>query len=153
MSLLYRDPHTGGELHQAGAREIPKILRDGNISLLILAAKEYQPRHISRTRGNFALADKIYIPLKDITDFAPGEFQKTVSDAKSAARHTISYILRGENVLSTCKAGWNRSGIISGLALVGLTGVPGSHVIRHIRKSRSPFALSNPLFAKVVANS
>ena len=152
MSLLYRDPHTGGELHQAGIREIPGILYENDISLLILAAREYQPKHIRKTGGNFALTHKIYVPLKDITDFSPGEFSKTVSNAKAAAKHAVSYISKGKNVLSTCAAGWNRSGIISGLALVELTGVSGKKIIHHIRKNRSPFALSNPLFAKVVAN-
>jgi len=153
LSLLYRNPHTGGELHQAGAGEIPKILRRNNISLLILAAREYQPAYITNTGGNFPLINKIYLPLKDTTNFAPGEFRKTVKDAKKAAKSVVKAIKRGENVLSTCKAGWNRSGIISGLALVELTGASGKEVIHHIRKNRSRFALSNPLFARVVANS
>lgn len=153
MSLLYRNPHTGGELHQAGAKEIPHILCNNNISLLILAAREYQPQHISGTGGSFSLVHKIYIPLKDITSFSPREFKKTISNAKAAAKHAVSYISRGKNVLSSCLAGWNRSGIISGLALVELTGASGKQVVYHIRKNRSRFALSNPLFAQVVANS
>jgi hypothetical protein len=153
LSLFYRDQYTGGKLYQAGVREIPQILRDNNISLLILAAREYQPKHISGTRGRFSLADKIYVPLRDTVLFTPKEFKNTVKRAKSAAEHAVDYISRGKNVLSTCQAGWNRSGIISGLALVDLTGIPGKQVVRHIRKKRSSSALSNPLFASVVANS
>ena len=153
MSLLYRNPHTGGELYQAGVREIPQILRDNNISLLILAAREYQPKHIGGTGGNFSLTDKIYVPLRDTLLFTPKEFRNTVKKAKAASKHAVDYISRGENVLSTCHAGWNRSGIISGLALVSLTGAPGKQVVYHIRNKRSPSALSNPLFAAVVANS
>lgn len=153
MSLLYRDPQTGGKLFQAGVKEIPDILRDHNISLLILAAREYQPKHIERPDGSFFVVDKIHVPLRDTILFTPREFLNTVRKAKSASDHAVDYITRGENVLSTCHAGWNRSGIISGLALVKLTGAPGKQVVRHIRDKRCSSALSNPLFASVVANS
>jgi hypothetical protein len=152
MSLIYR--HTnGGELYQAGAREIPEILRENNISLLILAAKNYQPNYIEDTGGGFEAADVLYVPLRDTILFTPREYKKTIKKAKQAAELAIEHILRGDNVLSTCWAGWNRSGLISGLAIRKLSNEPGKKIVNHIRKNRSKSALSNPLFARVVANS
>jgi len=151
LSLLYCHPHTGGCLYQAGAREIPKLLHNANIDLLILAAREYQPDHIPGV--GFSQVDKIYLPLRDTILFTPKQFKKTINGAKSASQHAVDYIMEGKNVLSTCMAGWNRSGIISGLTLVALTGADGRRVIDHIRKHRCSSALSNPLFAQVVANS
>ena len=152
MSLIYKHP-TGGKLYQAGAKEIPKILRDKNISLLILAAKEYQPDHIANTQGAFQAAEVIYVPLNDTIFFSPKEFKKMVDKANRVANHVIDHIVRGNNVLSTCWAGWNRSGLISGLSMTQLSGNSGKKVVGQIRRNRSRSALSNPLFARVVANS
>jgi hypothetical protein len=152
MTLIYKHPR-GGKLYQAGAKEIPEILRSKNISLLVLAATEYQPDHISGTGGNFVGAEVIYVPLKDTILFTPKEFRKTVDKAKKVADHVITHIESGNNVLSTCWAGLNRSGLISGLAIRELSKAPGKKVVRQIRKRRSWRALSNPLFARVVANS
>jgi hypothetical protein len=152
MTLIYKHP-TGGKLYQAGAKEIPEILRSKNISLLVLAATEYQPDHISNTGGNFVAAEVIYVPLKDTILFTPREFKQTIDKAKKVAAHVITHIENGNNVLSTCWAGLNRSGLISGLAMRQLSKAPGKKVAKQIRNRRSWKALSNPLFARVVVNS
>ena len=150
LSLLYCYPN-GGCLYQAGAREIPSILKSTEIDLLILAAKEYQPNYIKGV--GFSQIDKIYLPLRDTILLSPKQYKRTINDAKQAALHAANYIKQGKNVLSTCWAGWNRSGLISGFTLANLTGADGPQIVKHIRKHRSVSALSNPLFASAVANS
>jgi len=147
MSLLFRHPHTDGKLFQAGVREIPSILNKNNISLLILAAREYQPDYIPGMHKNLTI---IYVPLKDTVTFTPKKFKKTINDAKQAANYAINTILDGKNVLSTCMAGWNRSGLISGLTLKKLINTPGKNIVKHIRNNRDWRALCNPLFADVI---
>jgi len=160
MTLIYQHP-SGGKLYQAGAKEIPDILRRKNISLLVLAAEEYQPRHISGTNGTFTAAEVIYAPLKDTILFSPQEYRKTVERAQKVANHIANHISVGNNVLSTCWAGLNRSGLISGLAISQLSDIPGNQIVKQIKNKRRwrdgqgqlRHGLSNPLFARVVANS
>jgi len=152
LSLLYRGPKTQGNLYQAGKKEIPHYLRNYDIALLILAAKEYQPDFIHNTDGGFIAADKIYVPLRDTIFFSPGGLKETLNNAQIAANHAVAYILKGKNVLSTCQAGWNRSGIISGLTLKALTNCNGRKIVKHIKKRRGRNALSNPLFSHVISS-
>jgi len=147
MSLLYKDKITSGKLFQCGAKEIPSLLKKHSISLLILAAKEFQPEYL------FNSVDKIYVPLIDSIRLSKSELRKTFKIADKVAEHAVDRILNGENVLSTCMAGWNRSGLISGLAIYKLTGTSGKDIVRSIRRNRSIFALSNPLFAKYIVSA
>jgi len=143
LSLLYRNPDTGGELHQAGVKEIPHILRNNNISLLILAAREYQPKN------NFGV-DVMYAPMKDSSKLAGKALRDTIKAASIASRHAVFRILNGERVLSTCWAGLNRSGLISGLALKRLVKHSPETIVNVIRKRRSPRALFNLLFVDII---
>jgi protein-tyrosine phosphatase len=74
------------------------------------------------------------------------ELQKTLKKAITAANHGIATILKGGNVISSCKAGLNRSGLISGLIIMKLAEYPANDTVRLIRRRRSPYALFNPLF-------
>lgn len=142
MSLLYK--HNQGSLHQCGKREIPGKLHIEPISLLILAAKDYQPHN------SFEHVDKILVPLTDSSALSSRKLRKTIKAAEEIADHATKHIEDGGHVLSTCMAGWNRSGLISGIIIQNLTGAPGKDIVRHIRNQRSVFALSNPLFAKYI---
>jgi hypothetical protein len=153
MSLLYREPISGGKLFQAGIKEIPGILCNENIDLLILAAREYQPEFIDNACGGFTASKKVYIPMKDTIFFTPGKFKQTVKRANAAADLASDYLVSGKNVLSTCAAGWNRSGLISGLTLLRLTSFSGRQIVNLIKRNRCRSALSNPLFAAVIVNS
>lgn len=152
MSIIYKHK-SGGELYQAGAKEIPDILRKKPISLLILSAEEYQPEHISNTGGSFEKIEVIYVPLKDSVFLSAKKLRDTVLKADKVSNIAVEHILSGNSVLSTCWAGLNRSGLISGLTMKKLSGAPGDKIVRQIRKLRSWRALSNPLFADVIANS
>ncbi len=97
----------------------------------------------------FVKAKKIYVPMKDSSDLMGQELSETIARAKFAANEVIETIMGGGNALVTCKAGWNRSGLISGLALKKLTDASPRRIISSIRKNRSIFALSNPLFVEI----
>lgn len=78
--------------------------------------------------------------------------------ALSAARKVRNMLDRGQTVLVTCHAGLNRSGLISGLALMlpstGMSITPGCltsmQAIYAIRRARGSRALSNPQFVRML---
>jgi len=150
MSLIFKHPKSGGELHQAGQREIPYIIARNNIDLIILAAQEFQPQILRKSNEQFLRAERLYVPMDDSTKLKGKQLRDTIKLAKFAANKTIKNILKGKNVLSTCQAGWNRSGLISGLALKKLTQKDTREIVKGIRKNRSIFAMSNPLFVKII---
>lgn len=137
MTLIYTDS-SGGKLFQAGKSEIPGILAKNNISILILAAEEYQPR-------DFIEVVKYYIPLDDNDRMTLEEFK----DIKRIAFLAALSIHNGGEVLSTCHQGRNRSGIISALILKYLTKCKGPQVIKHIKSQRRN-ALTNNFFNELI---
>jgi protein-tyrosine phosphatase len=56
-------------------------------------------------------------------------------------------VRRGKRVLVTCREGRNRSGWVTGVALIEL-GVPPQKAIDGIRFARGDDALSNPFFVR-----
>jgi len=156
MSLIYKHPTTQGEIHQVGFSEIPRKLNNNNFKLIILAAEELQPRFLTSklplANRRFLSADKIYAPMKDTIFLSDKEIKEFIKKSKKAASRVVGGVLDGKNVLVTCKAGWNRSGLITALSLKKLTKQPAKKIIGHIRKRRSLFALSNPLFVQIIEN-
>ena len=108
---------------------------------------------MDKSNREFEIAEKIYVPLDDDSDLRGEELRDTIGLAKFAANEVIKTILAGGNALVTCRSGWNRSGLISGLAMRKLTRKDPQTIIRSIRKNRSPFALSNSLFVEIVKRS
>jgi hypothetical protein len=147
MSLIYRHP-SGGTIHQCGAMEIPLKLNLLPFALVVLSAKEYQPK--GKMPRILLATPRLYVPLNDSSRLKGRELKDTVHFADQAAKAVTKEILRGKNALVTCWAGLNRSGLISGLAIKKLSGLPGPEVTFLIRKRRSQAALFNPLFAKIV---
>ena len=117
----------------------------------MLAAEEYQPHHIKGTGGAFEKVEVIYVPMKDTIFQTKGQYRDTVSRAQRAADEVVNQLLQGNNVLSTCWAGLNRSGLVSGLAMTDLNPGQGRKTVQQIRKNRSWRALSNLRFARTVA--
>jgi protein-tyrosine phosphatase len=62
-----------------------------------------------------------------------------------SAQMVAEVVLRGCRALVTCHAGINRSGIISAVAVMLLTGLPPRMAIDQVRAGR-PGALRNPGF-------
>jgi protein-tyrosine phosphatase len=66
-----------------------------------------------------------------------------VTQVRRAASDVADALRMGKRVLVHCAQGWNRSGLITGAALVDL-GVDPQSAIALIRQHRHPMALSNP---------
>ena len=101
---------------------------------IVLAAMEYQPRMPGY--------EVFHVPLDDAK---PTRTERAL--IRSAASEVARRVRHGRRVLVTCWQGRNRSGVISGLALVEL-GLPRSQAIRRIRDLRN--GLTNPYFYAIV---
>lgn len=142
MSLIYRHPITGGKIFQAGRMEIPGYLRSGHIHTLILSAKEFQPVGITSVETfRVRLVDSKHLNQFEIVD--------TIFSAEEAAKLAATRVMQGKNVLITCHAGLNRSGLIVGLTLKKLTAFSPEQILQTIRKNRWG-ALFNPLFVEIL---
>lgn len=120
----------------------------GQISVIGLFAQEYQP---DDPYGRYEL---LKIGYDDNPDAGPVELSSVASLADSAA-DTISDRLRaGKHCLSSCAAGLNRSGLVSALALMKLTGASPGDAVRHVRQTRGLQGgfppLFNPRFVEII---
>lgn len=105
--------------------------------VIVLAAWEYQP--------NMRGFETIHIPLDD-------DFETPVSSRDKSRIHAVAHtvaerVRNGGRVLVTCHQGRNRSGVISGLAMVEL-GVARKEAVRRIRTMRN--GLTNPHFLRML---
>jgi protein-tyrosine phosphatase len=110
--------------------------------LLVLAAEEIQP-----TRDKFPGVAVIYAPNDDT--LKPTLEQMRL--AMNAARTVAKAVRRGAKTLVTCAMGWNRSGLISALALREITGCTGQKAVEIVQKARRN-ALINPSFVAMVSS-
>jgi protein-tyrosine phosphatase len=106
--------------------------------VIVLSAMEHQPE----LRGYRVL----HVPLDD----GPPPDAPTRAYIRMAAREIARLVRSGRRVLVTCWQGRNRSGVLSGLALVEL-GVPPDHAIRRIARLRN--GLTNPYYREMVARA
>jgi len=146
VSNIYTHP-SGGKLFQVGAQEIPNVVKHNDIHLIIYAAKEYQPFTSNPT------ITKVFIPLDDTSKLSPQEIITTLKLTDEASTIATNYLKAGKNVISSCQAGLNRSGITSAFTLKKCTNASKEEIIKHIRKTRHPHALSNTLFVKLFLTS
>jgi protein-tyrosine phosphatase len=68
------------------------------------------------------------------------------------ARKLVEAHSAGQKVLVRCQAGYNRSGLVVGLAMIGLGYTP-AEAINLIREKRSPHALFNQSFVQMLEAS
>jgi protein-tyrosine phosphatase len=126
-----------------GARPAPEQLRQLGrfFGLVVFCAEEYQP-----SAESFAPAQVLHCPLND--DGSPmlaAEWDR----ARATAVRVAAAVHAGVRVLVTCHQGRNRSGLVSALALRGLTGWPGERCIATVRAAR-PHALLNQYFLEAL---
>lgn len=108
---------------------------------IVLCAREYQPE-----AGLFGGQEVIHAPMDDNFEFMTKECAET---AARAARNVIARISEGSQVLVTCLAGRNRSGLVCALALCfGPERLSSNDAIRLVRDARGQHALRNPLFVR-----
>jgi protein-tyrosine phosphatase len=106
---------------------------------VVLAAREYQP-----AMPGFEVLRAL------LDDSGPPPTPEERVQIRRTAREVAKRIRAGRRVLVTCYQGRNRSGVISGLALVEL-GFSGPRAARLIRRIRD--GLTNPYFLEMVIGS
>ena len=108
--------------------------------VLVLCAKQFQPL-MPKFKGLLIRA-----PFDDTP--RPGATERRI--AIRAAREVAKSLRAGRNVLVTCQAGWNRSGLVVGLSLRMAARFPVDEIVSRIRRARGPHALSNEAFERIL---
>ena len=127
------------------------LLRQLGFRVLVLCAAEYQPQDLAAAFPGLVV---IPCPIEDrdpegtlppSTEVLTDEMWSRVA---GAAAHAARLRKLGARTLVTCRAGRNRSGIVTTAILHVLTGAPGSTCLAHVRASRTRApALTNNSFA------
>lgn len=129
-----------------GARPPPgPVLRSLGIGLLVLCAGEHQP-----PASAFPGVEVIRVPLTENEPVAGA-----LAAACGAARRVATHVARRGVALVTCSWGYNRSGLVTGLALRLLRpDWPGDVVVARLRAVRPPcdgkIALGIPAYEQAV---
>ena len=126
-------------LYQGGAPDPSKPYSE--FDAIFLCAAEYQPPRFPKFKGTI-----IRCGFKDTLQ--PTAHERRI--AIRAAREVAKRLGKGQTVLVTCYSGWNRSGLVVGLALRMATRLSADEIIQRIRKARGDSALSNPSFERIV---
>lgn len=109
--------------------------------VVVLMAQEHQPRSVE--------LPGIRVVHCPIDDDPRGLSSRGYAAAEQCADLVASEVRSGRNVLVTCAAGLNRSGLVTALALRNMYRIPGVAAVAHVQ-SRRPGALSNSAFAEYV---
>lgn len=130
-------------LYQGSIPPTGATLRRAGFGALVLAAEEHQPsaRHFP---GLYVL----HAPLDDHEYPLTGQEWTQIA---TAAEFAAVGVRKGMRVLVTCQAGLNRSGIITAMAVMMLTGCSGDQAVRLVQ-SRREDALCNSSFAAQLSN-
>jgi predicted protein tyrosine phosphatase len=120
----------------------PAVAAIGRVfDVVVLCAQpdEWQPPD-----GSFGRARILRCPMDDSAP-TPDEVSRAVGTAQEVATITVL----GGRVLVTCFMGWNRSGLVTALAL-RMRRYSAEQAIAAIRAARGPNALSNKHFVQVI---
>lgn len=149
LSAYQRAKKRGNDVTPIDASNIAKRLWVGgkppldrdlpDFDVLVLCAEEIQPKQVGFGR------QLIRCPLPD-AQLTPGEARLAISRARVVAAELAA----GKRVLVTCYAGWNRSALVAGLALATITRMTAGEIVVLIRGRRSPSALGNRHFVRLI---
>ena len=131
-------------LFQGGYPPPGEGLKNNGVDVLVLCANGLQDASL------FPGLEVILAPGDD--DPRPHRLARFIERWKEAGHLVAERVKAGKNVLVTCAAGQNRSGIVTALAMRELTGLKGSAIVEHVRKAR-PLALNNPGFVDYIEKS
>jgi len=106
------------------------LVRSAGFGMLVLCAREIQP-----PATDFPGVEVVHAPNDDHHALRLDRPKLTI--ALEAAQRVVQAVREGQQVLVTCAAGLNRSGLVSGIALHLLFGWPGVKCIAHVRKYRT----------------
>jgi protein-tyrosine phosphatase len=107
---------------------------------IVLCAREYQP-----SSKSFHGAAVLHVPFDDADPISREEAAK----AERAGAVVANMVRTGSCVLVTCRAGRNRSGLVTGIALIEL-GANARGAVDRIRAARGEDALSNEYFERLL---
>lgn len=139
MNLIL--PVGGGELWQGGEKDLLSF--HPAFDVVVLMAIECQ--HDLKRPG------VIKAGIDDKFPLTPSEKKHIETVAHKVSDAMVKALTQGKLVLSTCYAGWNRSGLVSGLTLVKC-GLSPRKAIKTIRDARDG-ALGNPDFVRIIMES
>jgi protein-tyrosine phosphatase len=131
-------------LFQGGRPPPGDGLKQAGVDVLVLCAKEHQDAE--------AYPGLIVIQAPGDDDARIHRMMRFIDTWKAAAKLVVDHVRAGRNVLVTCMAGQNRSGIVTAMAMCELTGKSGKECVDHVSRSR-PFALNNATFAQYVIDN
>lgn len=131
-------PVLRGSLYQGGHPPVGDALRLKGIDVLVLTAKEYQP-----AARLFPGVEVWHYPLDD--DFDAPMDPRSLAMAMEAGTRVARALAGERKVAVTCWMGWNRSGLVSAIALTEL-GLSSKRAIDLVRRARGKNALGNPHF-------
>ncbi len=130
-----------------GAPPRGRYVATAGFTALVLCAEEYQPRS-SYFPG---LAHLLHCPLDDAK---PTE--REVERAMETAMYVAELYQAGEDILVTCIAGRNRSGLVCALSMQLITDMPMGDIVEYIQAARvdsmGGAALQNPHFLNLLAS-
>ena len=142
--MTYKADKIYNHLFQGGWPPPGDGLAKAGIDVLVLCAQENQDA------GAYEGVEVICAPGDD--DERPHRFKNFINTWTFAAAKTAEYVRAGKNVLVTCVAGHNRSGLVTAIALHHLTNKAGEECIRHIQRHREG-ALGNELFVRYLTET
>lgn len=137
--INYQAHKISDNLYQGGVPPSGPALRKAGIDVLVLCAKEWQDPSKKAHPG----VTVIRCGGDDSLD--PDVLADCLPAWQHAARQVVAHVRDGKNVLVTCMAGQNRSGIVVAMALAELTALSGEEIVSHIQRAR-PMALNNETF-------
>lgn len=109
---------------------------------MVFCAREFQP-----AASTYPGVQVLHAPFDD--NFNRMLSRNELRTAIMAASRIVPVLRDGEKVLVTCWQGWNRSGLVSALALHLWLGISGAEAAKIIREKRTG-ALCNPNFIELL---
>lgn len=142
--MSYEANKIADHLFQGGRPPPGDGLKKAGVDVLVLCAKEWQ--------DGTCYPGLVVIKAPGDDDPRPHRLARFIDTWKLAAELVVEHVLAGRNVLVTCMAGQNRSGIVTAMALCMLTGCSGQQAVDTV-SSRRLHALNNETFAKYVVDN
>jgi len=141
---------SGAELWQGDKYDVNRLFRheETPISVIGLFAQEYQP---DDPLGRYEL---LKIGYDDNSGAEDVELSQVANLADGAADTLSDRLRAGKSCLSSCAMGLNRSGLVSALTLMKLTGMTPTEAVAQVRGMRRAQegmqALCNPKFVEII---
>lgn len=129
----------------------PKPLNEhfAKFHTIVFCAEEMQPK----VRGLPPDRRAVYCPMDD--NFYRPVTREEIGLLMGLAKQLAVEAKEGRKVLITCAQGVNRSGLVTGMTVMHLTGCTGDQAIAEVRRLRKPrlrdiMVLGNPMFEQAL---